>query len=72
MQIKHCASRAMLAPGWPSGQGSVAPTTCFPLHPSKRDAVQEVWLRALEQKAGVPFQSTLYNQGATWFVGEFC
>lgn len=38
----------MLAPRWPSGEGSSAPRTCLSLHPLKRDAVDEVWLWALE------------------------
>lgn len=29
----------------------------------QRDTVDEVWLWALEQRAGVPFQSTLYDLG---------
>ena len=53
------------------GEGPVAPGTCFPLHPWKRDAVAEVRLCTPERRAGVPFQSALGEPGATRFVGGF-
>lgn len=55
MQIKHCASRAMLAPEWPSGEGSIAPQDLFSPSPFK-----ERWHRwGLALSAGAESRSPL-------------